>query len=405
MDTFEDGRVRSWASMLDDGALNQAIHTSKLPVLVAPLALMPDAHLGQGATIGSVLVTEDAVIPAAVGVDIGCGMAARKLDLTEQQMTPELLAGWRGEMEARVPAGLGNWHARAHGDAEQWVDEHGIPATLAEARGDTSRVAAQLGTLGSGNHFVEISVDEAGFVWLLLHSGSRGAGNKLATVHVDQAKKLDRARAQLGVPGAPWGDLAWLESGTGEFDTYLKDLAWAQAYAMENRRLLLNGAHEALDTVFGGVGSLDEVNCHHNYAVQEYVVELGRKAFVTRKGAIRAGYADRGLIPGAMGQASFIVRGLGNALSYESCSHGAGRVMSRTAARKTIPVDSFAERMQGVVWQDADAAALLDEHPDSYKPVEQVMSDQADLVEVEHRLRAVANYKGVESRGQAQRGG
>jgi len=254
----------------------------------------------------------------------------------------------------------------------------------------------QLGTLGSGNHFVEIAVDEAGAVWLLLHSGSRGAGNRLATVHVEQAKKLDRVRAQLGVPGAPWGDLAWLESGTREFEAYLNDLAWAQAYAMENRRLLLKGAHEALASVLGDVRQLDEVNCHHNYAVQEYVVELGRTAFVTRKGAIRAGYADRGLIPGAMGQASFIVRGLGNALSYESCSHGAGRVMSRTAARKTIPLDSFAEQMRGVVWQDREAAALLDEHPDSYKPVEQVMADQADLVEVEHRLRAIANFKGVE---------
>src|SRR5262249_21493899 len=233
VETYENGRVRSWASIIDDVTRDQAIHTSALPILVSPLALMPDAHLGQGATIGSVLVTEDAVIPAAVGVDIGCGMAARKLGVTEQQMTPDVLGRWQGAMRALVPAGLGNWHAAASPPAVDWVDAHGIPNTL-DAKHGGSRVAMQLGTLGSGNHFVEIAVDEAGSVWLLLHSGSRGAGNRLATVHVEQAKKLDRARAELGEAGAPWGDLAWLESGTQEFEAYLKDLAWAQAYAMEN---------------------------------------------------------------------------------------------------------------------------------------------------------------------------
>ncbi len=184
MHTHENGRVRSWASIIDEGTLDQAIHTSKLPVLVAPLALMPDAHLGQGATIGSVLVTEDAVIPAAVGVDIGCGMAARKLAVSEQQLTRNLLGRWQAEMRSLVPAGLGNWHAAPHRDARRWVDEHRVPATLRETRGGASRVAAQLGTLGSGNHFVELAVDETGSVWLLLHSGSRGAGNRLAAVHV-----------------------------------------------------------------------------------------------------------------------------------------------------------------------------------------------------------------------------
>jgi len=256
---------------------------------------------------------------------------------------------------------------------------------------DIARVGAQLGTLGSGNHFIELSVDESGGVWLLLHSGSRGAGNKLAQLH---------ARAAVAMNGdlAPDRDLAWLDAGTPDFDAYVRDLYWSQAYAMENRRELLTGAHGALESVVQHpVGIEDEVNCHHNYAVFEEVAELGRPMYVTRKGAISARRGDRGLIPGAMGQASFVVSGLGNPASYESCAHGAGRVMSRRRARREISAGDFVARMEGVAWQEADVNALLDEAPQAYKDVETVMRDQADLVSVDHRLKAIANYKGVES--------
>jgi tRNA-splicing ligase RtcB len=386
IETFGNGTVRSWASILDEATRVQAIETAALPILSAPLALMPDAHLGKGATIGTVLVTENAVIPMAVGVDIGCGMAARRTGVRLEDL-PELgPSTWVREMRARVPAGLGHWHGRGSDEALAWLEDNPLPSRL----DDRERAAAQLGTLGSGNHFVELSVDEDSQVWILLHSGSRGAGNKLATIH---------AKAALLATGdlAPNRDLAWLSAETEEFDTYVRDLYWAQGYALENRRLLLAGAHRSLEETLGrDVETLDEVNCHHNYAVQEPVKELGELRYVTRKGAIAAHEGERGLIPGAMGQASFVVSGLGNAESYESCSHGAGRVMSRTKARKQLSAESLAARMAGVAWQETDAVALLDEHPESYKDVETVMRDQADLVRIDYRLRAIANYKGVE---------
>lgn len=396
-ETFSN--VRSWASILDGVTRAQAASTSKLPILRAPLALMPDAHLGTGATIGSVLVTDDAVIPSAVGVDIGCGMAARRVNLVApvlEDYDVSVRKRWLAAMGELVPAGLGKWHGDVTTAAEKWIDENPPPKNLDKS--GVERAAMQLGTLGSGNHFVELSVDEDAGIWILLHSGSRGAGNKLAQLHVRTAKALTGAQAAAATQSAEGRDLAWLVSGTPEFSEYLGDLDWSQRYAKENRRQLLELSTMALSIAVNefGIRVLDEVNCHHNYAVQEYVVELGRNAYVTRKGAIRAGISDRGLIPGAMGQASFIVRGRGNPDSYESCSHGAGRVMSRTRARKEIPLESFTEEMNGVVWQKDDAKSLLDEHPKSYKPVEQVMADQADLVEVEHTLRAVANFKGVE---------
>ena len=395
IETFGNGTVRSWASILDEVTRVQAIETAALPILSGPLALMPDAHLGKGATIGTVIVTENAVIPRAVGVDIGCGMAARRVGVRLDDLPDGGPGAWVREMRTRVPAGLGHWHGRASDEALAWLEENPLPQRLE----DRERAATQLGTLGSGNHFVELSVDEEGQVWILLHSGSRGAGNKLATIH---------AKAALLATGdvAPNRDLAWLSANTEEFDSYIRDLYWAQGYALENRRLLLAGAHRALEEALElEIAILDEVNCHHNYAVQERVKELGEFRYVTRKGAIAAHEGERGLIPGAMGQASFVVSGLGNAESYESCSHGAGRVMSRTQARKRLTADSLAARMAGVAWQEADAAALLDEHPESYKDVETVMSDQSDLVRIDFRLRAIANYKGVEEVRRKERPG
>jgi tRNA-splicing ligase RtcB len=380
--------VLSWASELDDLTREQAAKTGRLPILAAHLALMPDAHLGMGATIGSVIATDSAVIPSAVGVDIGCGMAARKVDVQQDQL-PDDVSAWVSSMSANVQAGLGHWHGEPSEAALRWFDAHRPPETLA----DPTRAASQLGTLGSGNHFIELAVDEDGWVWILLHSGSRGGGNRLATLHTGTAKRL---HAELGTRLED-PELAWLQEHTPEFDAYIRDLRWSQAYAKENRRLLLQATHEQLEQTIGRpLSTVDEVNCHHNFTEQEE--HGGRTVWVTRKGAIRARVGDRGLIPGSMGQKSYVIRGLGNELSYQSCSHGAGRRMSRRKAKKAFSVESLSELMGPSAWQRGDAAALLDEHPGAYKPIDQVMRDQADLVEIEHELQAIANYKGVEDR-------
>jgi tRNA-splicing ligase RtcB len=404
-ETFANGRVRSWASILDDNAREAAERTAELAILSLPVALMPDAHLGHGATIGSVLVTEDAVIPMAVGVDIGCGMAARRLALDLGDLGDGDAAAWVEAVGRLVPAGLGHWDRAMSDEAAEFIACDPAPSRV----DDVPLAGRQIGTLGAGNHFVELSVDELGQVWILLHSGSRGAGNKLARVYGDAAALLhgadvplkphpsaERAAAGETVPEL---DLAWLDRGGSEFAAYVADVSWAQRYALENRRQILRRAHAALEEVAGKRLLIeDEVNCHHNYVSFEGVAELGRHAYVTRKGAIAAHVSSRGLIPGAMGQASFVVSGLGNPESYESCSHGAGRVMSRGRARKEVALEDFAARMEGVAWQDGDAASLLDESPQAYKDVETVMADQADLVRVDYRLRAIANYKGVDDR-------
>jgi RNA-splicing ligase RtcB len=380
--------VLSWASELDELTRAQAEKTARLPILAGHLALMPDAHLGKGATIGSVIPTESAVIPSAVGVDIGCGMAARRLDLTQDDL-PDGLDAWISEMEATVPAGLGRWHGAPSDAALEWFAANPPPPTLDDER----KAASQLGTLGSGNHFIELATDEDSRIWILLHSGSRGGGNKLATMHTKTARKLHEGLGtRLEDP-----ELAWLQEGTPEFDAYIRDLRWSQAFARENRRLMLLSTHRALERVLGReVATADEVNCHHNFTEREQ--HDGREVWVTRKGAIRARVGDRGLIPGAMGQRSYVIRGLGNAAAYESCAHGAGRRMSRRQARKQLSIDSFAEAMGVAAWQHASAQALLDEHPSAYKPIDVVMRDQADLVEIEHELHGIANYKGVERR-------
>jgi tRNA-splicing ligase RtcB len=251
----------------------------------------------------------------------------------------------------------------------------------------------QLGTLGSGNHFIELAADEDGRIWILLHSGSRGGGNRLATMHTEIARKLHEGLGtRLEDP-----ELAWLQEGTPEFDAYIRDLRWSQGFARENRRQMLEATHRALETVLAReVATTDEVNCHHNFTERER--HGGRDVWVTRKGAIRARVGDRGLIPGAMGQRSYVIRGRGNATSYESCAHGAGRRMSRRQARKQLSVESFSEAMGAASWQRASARALLDEHPSAYKPIDVVMRDQADLVEIEHELNGIANFKGVEIR-------
>lgn len=379
--------VLSWASELDEFTTEQAARTARLPILAGHLALMPDAHYGMGATIGSVLATETAVIPSAVGVDIGCGMAARRLDLRVDQLPDAGLDGWVDRMRRDVPAGLGNWHGTTSDEALAWMTANQPPPTLKKP----GRAAEQLGTLGSGNHFVELASDEENAIWILLHSGSRGGGNKLATLHTGVAKRLHEGLGtELEDP-----ELAWLQQGSEEFDAYIRDLGWAQAYARENRRQLLAATHRTLERTLGrDIADTDEVNCHHNYTQLEE--HDGRWLWITRKGAIHAGVGARGLIPGSMGQQSYLVVGLGNEASYASSSHGAGRRMSRGQARRTLSVEAFEQQMAGRSWQASDAQALLDEAPDAYKPIDVVMRDQADLVRIEHAFTALANYKGVE---------
>lgn len=387
-------KLWSWASDLEASTRQQAERTSRLPIVSGHVALMADAHLGLGATVGSVVPTEGAIIPACVGVDIGCGMAAVRTDLIESDLPDDLTPMLNGIAKA-IPAGMGRGHTGRSADARAerrskaasaWMRDH-RPRTDLDPKQERTAVD-QLGTLGSGNHFVEVCVDEGGTVWVVLHSGSRGIGNRLAQGHIARARKVAK-RMEVGLEDP---DLAYLLEGSDEFDHYVADLLWAQDYAARNRELMLDAL---LSVVFDAVGkgrARERVNCHHNYSARE--VHEDRELWVTRKGAIRAGVGELGIIPGSMGTSSYIVEGKGNPASYESCSHGAGRRLSRTQARKRLSPESLAAAMGDRTWLADRASSLVDEHPDAYKDIAQVMADQADLVEVRHVLRQVVNYKG-----------
>jgi tRNA-splicing ligase RtcB (3'-phosphate/5'-hydroxy nucleic acid ligase) len=377
--------LRSWASDIEPETLEQALKASRLPILAGPVALMPDAHLGIGATVGSVIATDGAVIPAAVGVDLGCGMIAVETDLSVAQL-PDDLHPYLARLEVVLPAGLGKWHADVSDDARAWLAAHPNPSLTPKQE---QKAMVQFGTLGSGNHFFEVCADEREVVWITLHSGSRGVGNQLAMTHIKVAKAM---AAEAGVPLED-PDLASLQERTPQFDAYVRDMLWSQVYAAGNRGRMMDAA---LATFFAFVGTGAErlrVNCHHNFAQRER--HGGRDVWVTRKGAIKAGRDDLGLIPGSMGTRSYVIRGRGNPLSYESCAHGAGRRMSRTQARKRFGAADLADAMRGRTWLSARAEQLVDEIPAAYKDVDQVMADQADLAEVLHTLRGLVNYKGV----------
>src|SRR5256714_6452277 len=355
---------------------------------------MPDAHVGIGATVGSVIPTSGAVIPAAVGVDIGCGMIAVETDLTASQL-PDDIDRFQPMVAKAVPAGLGKWHAQATRAAEEWFVANPTPRDLGELG---RRARDQFGTLGSGNHFFEVCLDERDATWIVLHSGSRGVGNKLATQHIEKARALAK-QLELGLEDR---DLAYFTQGQPEFEAYLADLLWAQAYALGNREQMMDAA---LGAFFGFVGSGAErrrINCHHNFTALE--THDGRDLWITRKGAIRADVTDHGVIPGSMGTRSYIVRGKGSAASYTSCSHGAGRRLSRSQARKRFTVDDMAAQMTNTKsWQRDAAADLIDEIPAAYKDIDAVMADQDDLVEIEHTLHQILNYKGTDSRRRKRR--
>ncbi|GIH24732.1 RNA-splicing ligase RtcB [Acrocarpospora phusangensis] len=376
--------VLSWASDLDPKAVSQAARAARMSFVTGHVALMPDAHVGIGATVGSVIPTEGAIIPSAVGVDIGCGMIATRTSLTAEDL-PASLDALMPLVERRIPAGVGKGHDDS--SIDRALDELGRPHSELTAK-QAHTVSVQFGTLGSGNHFAEVCLDERSRVWTVLHSGSRGIGNQLATRHITDAKGLmERQAITLEDPA-----MAYLVQGTPEFTAYIEDMLWAQAYAMASRARMNAVLNNALFSVVKKGAMVETINCHHNFAQRE--THFGTELWITRKGAIKADRGDDGVIPGSMGTQSYIVRGLGNPESYNSCSHGAGRRMSRGQARRELTARSLKEAMRGRTWNANRAAALVDEHPKAYKPIDKVMADQRDLVQIRHTLRQIFNYKG-----------
>jgi tRNA-splicing ligase RtcB len=376
--------IQTWADPQDIEAvaLDQLRNVSSLPWVFHHVAAMADVHYGKGATVGSVIAMKGAVAPAAVGVDIGCGMAAVKTSLTSHDL-PDSLHGLRGEIERAIPVGF-EQHERAlerAQDRELWEDFRDLTPAVRDLFDKARR---QLGTLGGGNHFLELCVDTADRVWLMLHSGSRNIGKSLAEIHIGRAKKLAHNQ------DLPDRDLAVFLAGTREMDEYRRDLFWAQRYARKNREAMLGIYAGVMRRFRPQVRFEDEVHCHHNYVAEE--VHYDENVLVTRKGAIRAGKGELGIIPGSMGTRSFIVRGLGNAHSFESAAHGAGRKMSRGQAKKRFTVEDLREQTKGV--ECRKDGGVLDEIPAAYKDIGKVMEQQRDLVEIVTELRQVLCVKG-----------
>jgi tRNA-splicing ligase RtcB len=382
--------VISWASILEKKTREQAVIASGMPFIYPHIALMPDAHLGKGATVGSVIPTLGAIMPAAVGVDIGCGMIAVRTQWTEDDVRAAgPLRRLREDIESRVPVSAGQYNTALTASAERRVKELEEKAERAGFDPDTyaANWRLQLGTLGSGNHFLELSIDEEGAAWMFLHSGSRGVGNRIAQHHI----KVAQAAMKKWWITLPDPDLAYLVEGTPEFWTYIRELRWAQDFAAANREEMMDRALAALEQHMGqSVVEQDRVNCHHNFTEQER--HFGKEVWVSRKGAIKADVGDAGLIPGSMGTASYVVVGKGNRLSLNSSPHGAGRNYSRAAARRTFSHEQLREAMVGIEYRDTDA--FIDEIPAAYKDIDQVMADAADLVEIRHTLRQIVNVKG-----------
>ncbi|HEX7235481.1 MAG TPA: RtcB family protein [Gammaproteobacteria bacterium] len=396
----EGGRhVKMWTRgvPVDPKAKEQLKNTARMPFVFKHLAAMPDVHVGIGATVGSVMATKGAIIPAAVGVDIGCGMMATQTTLTASDL-PESLGKVRSRIERAVPHGFvttpgrsvkGAWAVAPDSVLTRWRDLGGRlePIVAKYPRLRPKRPHEQLGTLGGGNHFIEICLDTEQTVWVMLHSGSRGIGNLIGQTFIELAR-ADMKKHFINLPDR---DLAYLAEGTEHFDDYVEAMHWAQDYAAENRRAMMDAVlrvlrEEVRPFQLGAVG----VNCHHNYTAREK--HFGEDVLVTRKGAVRAGRGELGIIPGSMGARSYIVRGLGNAESFLSCSHGAGRTMSRTEARKRFTVEQHAAATEGVECRkDAD---VIDETPAAYKDIDAVMEAQRDLVEIVHTLKQVVCVKG-----------
>lgn len=376
--------IKMWTPVheVEDQALKQLKNIAALPWVFKHVAVMPDVHFGKGATVGSVIAMKDAVSPAAVGVDIGCGMAALKTNLTASDL-PESLKALRLSIEQAIPVGFNQ-----HRDPLATVEDHPLWAEFEHLDGRVQNLVGkarrQAGTLGGGNHFIEVCLDQDQGVWVMLHSGSRNIGNELAKIHIEVARNLAHNQ------GLPDRDLAVFLKGTKEMAAYRRDLFWAQRYAFLNREAMLDQMKGVLKAHFPEVTFEAPILCHHNYVSEE--VHFGEEVLVTRKGAIRAGRGEWGIIPGSMGTRSFIVQGKGNPESFESASHGAGRKMSRNAARKHFSVKDLARQTEGVECRKDEG--VLDEIPGCYKDIETVIRNQADLVDVRFELKQVLCVKG-----------
>ncbi|MBD1807323.1 RtcB family protein [Microcoleus sp. FACHB-SPT15] len=380
--------VLSWANhSLGSDETKMAKNVASLPFVFKHVALMPDVHLGKGALVGSVVATKDAVIPAAVGVDVGCGMSAIKTPFVAEQLEGKLKQ-IRLDIEAAIPVGFNQNKdvEKAVANWQGWRDFKELHSGVQSLEGKAMK---QMGSLGGGNHFIEVCLDTENAVWLMLHSGSRHIGNMLAQNHISTAKQL----AKLADTTLPDPDLAYFVAGTPEFTAYWRDLQWAQNYARFNRDVMMGRFQRIVEKHLAGgkpTKPLLSVNCHHNYAEKE--VHFGEDVYVTRKGAVRAREEDYGIIPGSMGTKSFIVKGKGNHDSYCSCSHGAGRLMSRNKAKKHFSLDDLVEQTQGIECRKDEG--VLDEIPGAYKPIDEVMANQSDLVEVVATLKQVVCVKG-----------
>ncbi|HEX6087619.1 MAG TPA: RtcB family protein [Thermoanaerobaculia bacterium] len=392
-------QVKAWTRgvIVEDAAKQQLLNVATLPFIYRWIAAMPDVHWGMGATVGSVIPTRQAIIPAAVGVDIGCGMMAVRTTLSASHL-PDDLKPIRSAIEQAVPHGRtdnggrndrGAWKRPPAAQLDVWTQLAPRYHAIVEKHPKLGRGndLNHLGTLGTGNHFIEMCLDEEQRVWFMLHSGSRGVGNRIGSYFIALAKE-DMRKAHIDLPDA---NLAYLRHGTKHFDDYVEAVQWAQDYAMANRRLMMQSVLAAVERFLPPFDATSEVvNCHHNYVAIER--HYGEEVFVTRKGAVRAAEGDLGIIPGSMGAKSFIVRGKGNPESFHSCSHGAGRSMSRTEAKKRFTIDDHIKATHGVECRkDRD---VIDETPAAYKPIEAVMSAQSDLVDVVHTLRQVVCVKG-----------
>ena len=390
--------VKSWCAEVDPLALRQACNLANHPAVAHHVALMPDCHVGYGMPIGGVIAVKDALIPNAVGVDIGCGMVAVETDLPAERFAglPERRA-FLSRVKARVPVGEGH----SHGSRQAWEGFARFCDASPEAadRWPSALDRENLGTLGGGNHFIELQASDEGFVWLMIHSGSRNLGQRVASHYHAEAQRLN-AQGRVALPDP---DLAFLPADSRAGQDYLRDMSFALAYALENRRRMMAVCKEALFEQAGGVGFVREINIHHNYAALE--PHFGRTFFVHRKGATRARLGETGIIPGSMGTPSYIVRGLGNPESFMSCSHGAGRAMGRAEANRRLTEDACNRAMAGIAfdrWGQAQArwgkrrgaAVDLSEAPPAYKDIEAVIEAERDLVEPRVRLRPLAVVKG-----------
>ncbi|HZM36780.1 MAG TPA: RtcB family protein [Burkholderiales bacterium] len=392
---IREGRVpvKVYTGEIEPQARLQLVNISKLPIVHPHVAAMPDVHLGIGATVGSVIPTKQAIIPAAVGVDIGCGMMAARLSLTDREIDEKSLTKVFNQISRDVPVGFDQHDERdARTEAAKRFGR-GLRKVLEKHPGVQKRVGKnshwtrQLGTLGGGNHFIEVCLDESGGVWVMLHSGSRGIGNAIGTYFIELAKK-DSQRNGIHVPDA---DLAYFPEGAQHFDDYVEAVGWAQDYARANREEMMDLVIEAMHRHLPPFEVMREaVNCHHNYVERER--HYGEDVWLTRKGAIRAREGELGIIPGSMGARSYIVRGKGRAESFHSCAHGAGRRMSRNAAQKCFKVQDLVSQTEGVICRKD--RGVIDEIPGAYKDIDEVMANQSDLVEVVHTLKQVLCVKG-----------